>query len=214
MATTRKRITEQAFETILVDHMFGKSNINLAKEHKCDGDTIDRIITSYNIVKESDWEKAERFVRAGRTLRYLEWSAHRMNKEIPQSIYDAYRETRNGWRTKYPKDSPEQLVIEEPSKEENPLMVLPQNFADKVEGQIIRATDTEKQNEILYFCKILEALAKQNELIEQLMDVVIPKWAGDMKDNINANFDILTKQMKGCEEKLEKVCYNTRKRGC
>ena len=53
MATTRKRITEQEFETILVDHMFGKSNINLAKEHKCDGDTIDRIITSYNIVKES-----------------------------------------------------------------------------------------------------------------------------------------------------------------
>ena len=213
MATTRKRITEQQFETIITDHIFGKSNVNLARENNCDGDTIDRIITSFNIVKESDWDKAERFVKAGRTLRYLEWSANRMNKVIPQNVYDAYRETRDNWKTKYTKDRHEQLVMEEPVKEED-LVVLSKHLADKVEGHIIRATDIEKQNEALYFCKILEALAKQNELLEQLMDVVIPKWTGDIKDNINANFDILTKQMKGCEEKLEKVCYNTRKRGC
>ena len=45
------------------------------------------------------------------------------------------------------------------------------------------------------------------------MDVVIPKYVGDIKDNLNANFDVLNQSMKGCEDKLEAVKIALRKRG-
>ena len=45
------------------------------------------------------------------------------------------------------------------------------------------------------------------------MDAVIPKYVGDLKDNVNANCDSLFNQIKDNGEKLEAVKINTRKRG-
>lgn len=70
-----------------------------------------------------------------------------------------------------------------------------------------------KKNEELYLVKLIEALVKQNELLEQLMDVVLPKYVGDLKDNINANTDLMSERLKNCESRLEKIAVNTRKRG-
>ena len=60
---------------------------------------------------------------------------------------------------------------------------------------------------------MIETLAKTNELLEQLMDVVIPKYAIDIKESLNVNADLVTQRLKNCEDKLDKISYNTRKRG-
>lgn len=65
----------------------------------------------------------------------------------------------------------------------------------------------------LYLVKLIEALVKQNELLEQLMDVVLPKYICDLKDNLNANTDLISERLKNCESRLEKIAVNTRKRG-
>lgn len=72
---------------------------------------------------------------------------------------------------------------------------------------------TEEHNEALYFTKLLEEVTKQNELLLQLLDVVIPKWTQDLKDNINVNADVMCERLKACEEKLEGIKINTKKRG-
>ena len=62
----------------------------------------------------------------------------------------------------------------------------------------------------VYFCRLLEEIQKQNELLAQLLDVVIPKYVSDIKDNINANSDAQTQALKPI---LETIATNTRKRG-
>jgi len=69
------------------------------------------------------------------------------------------------------------------------------------------------ENERVFTLKMLEYIAKTNELLEQLMDVVMPKYCGDLKDNVNANCDIICERLKSCEDKLEAIKANTRKRG-
>ena len=69
---------------------------------------------------------------------------------------------------------------------------------------------TEGKNESVYFCRLLEEIQRQNELLEQLIDVVIPKYVSDVKDNLNANFDAQTAEIK---KGLDAVAANTRKRG-
>ena len=68
-------------------------------------------------------------------------------------------------------------------------------------------------NNRLFFIRMLENMVKLNELMEQLMDVVIPKYVGDMKDNLNVNADVICERLKNCEDKLEAIKANTRKRG-
>lgn len=54
---------------------------------------------------------------------------------------------------------------------------------------------------------------KTNELLESLIDVVIPKYVVDIKDNINANSDVLNHTGLECADKLEAMKLALRKRG-
>jgi len=71
----------------------------------------------------------------------------------------------------------------------------------------------EQANETVFFTRILQEMMRLNENLEQLMDVVIPKYCGDLKDCVNANMDSMHSEVKSCEQRLEKIEYNTRKRG-
>ena len=68
-------------------------------------------------------------------------------------------------------------------------------------------------NDGLYFIKILEALNKQNEFLEQLIGVVIPKYVCDVKDNANANGDAAMEILKSISTNMDAIRCNTRKRG-
>lgn len=45
------------------------------------------------------------------------------------------------------------------------------------------------------------------------MDIVMPKYCADLKDNFNANCDIISERLKSCEDKLVGIKVNVRKRG-
>lgn len=189
----RKRTTEEDFEAVILKHSFGASNKQIAEQLDLDRDTVTRCVNAYEIAKAQDWGAALKYVNAGYRLKYLEWSADRMGLQVPDHIVAAYDTWCVMHNTKKAK--------EEPKPEE------------KQEETIKEEAKADKRNEDLYLCKVLEALAKTNELLEQFMDVVIPKYAIDLKDNVNVNSDLLCQRLQSCEDKLEKVAYNTRKRG-
>lgn len=67
--------------------------------------------------------------------------------------------------------------------------------------------------EKLLLGQIVSALSAQNELLTQLIDTVLPRYVGDLKDNVNVNADLLAQRAKGCEDKLEAIKVGMRKRG-
>ena len=62
-------------------------------------------------------------------------------------------------------------------------------------------------------CLSQKELNKQNNLLEQLLDTVIPHWANDLKDNANANADTIVERLNEEIRISECIKQNTRKRG-
>ena len=148
--------------------------------------TVSRVASAEKLVRTMDWDGAVRFLKKPGYLKYLEAASKWYGIAIPDEVLHPEPKP-----TTEPKLTEEQLLtVELPEEKPAP-----------------------KQNDDLYFVKLLEALAKQNELLEQLMDVVLPKYVCDIKDNLNANTDLISERLKNCESRLEKIAVNTRKRG-
>lgn len=204
MEKKRNRISEREFDQIILAHTFGKSIQAISTDTGLSRATVERVVKAYKIVKGNDTQAELEYVKAGYRLYYLELAAMKIGAEIPEEVRFAYdvklseaaanQRERKAKKTAEPAEERPELpadvyVVSEPYKE------------------------VQTQNENLYLCKVLEALAKTNELLETLMDVVIPKYVNDLKDNINVNADIVSEQLKNSDAKLEKVVINTRKRG-
>ena len=56
-------------------------------------------------------------------------------------------------------------------------------------------TEANKNNENIYLIRVLEELAKQNELMQQLIDVVIPKYTEDTRVAIMKNAVVLCNKL-------------------
>ena len=73
--------------------------------------------------------------------------------------------------------------------------------------------ETNIKDYTLYFQKMLELQAQTNELLNQMMDVVVPKYVAEIKDNQNVNFDVISQSMKRQEDKLEAIKIGIRRKG-
>ena len=194
MESKRKYIKSEDFDKIIMRNAYGSTADQIAKELDCSDDTVKRVLRAHQIVKSQDWEEAKRFISNGYRMKHLKYFAEKMGIDIPEDVYVTY----DLWKVS--NGEVKIKAVEQEQKDDAPVQEVLDDFS-------------KAQNDNLYFCKMLEALAKQNELLEQFMDVVIPKYAGDLKDSMNVNSDLVTQRLKNCEEKLEKITYNTRKRG-
>ena len=184
---TRLNIDDAVIDRVLICLDAGMGASEIVNVTGVPTATVQRIIRAAKTVRNENWDGAVELLVKSVPAKYLERAAKRYEVKIPDKVY---------WKAEgIDTDTPSAMVTTSAAVE--PITV-------KV---------PEKQNEDLYFCKLLEAIAKQNELIEQLMDVVIPKYIGDLKDNLNANTDLLSERLKNCESRLEKIAVNTRKRG-
>ena len=82
-----------------------------------------------------------------------------------------------------------------------------------VEAPAAPAVEDHWKEEKLLLGQIAAALTAQNELLTQLIDTVLPRYVGDLKDNVNVNADLLAQRAKGCEDKIEAIKLALRKRG-
>ena len=181
---TRQSIDDEKIDRVLICSDAGMGATEIVKVTGIPTATVQRIIRAEKIVRNENWDGAVEFLRKMSPPKYLERAAKRYNVTIPECVFDPPEEEPQGM-------TPEQLLTVE----------LPP------------VQPVAKKNEDLYLAKLIETLVKQNELIEQLMDVVIPKYIIDLKDNVNANTDLISERLKNCESRLDKIVANTRKRG-
>lgn len=63
----------------------------------------------------------------------------------------------------------------------------------------------------VYLIRILENQSKQIDLVSSLVDVVIPGWTQEIRKANNANADMIFKQLKTLDEKVEKISCRMKK---
>ena len=180
-----KKLSTADLELILENRMLGYTPVESAKILGCSAATVSYQLRVFDSVRKEDWSKTQLMLENGNIGKDIViWAAGKLGKEIPDGVLECPKR-----KSHKPKTT-------------------------QAEPDIVPAIATvEKDNEALVFIKILEALNRQNELLEQLYDVVLPKWVGDLKDNMNANCDMINQGVKRCEDKLEAVKINVRKRG-
>lgn len=219
MGTKYKRLNTEDFGRIILLHSAGKSVLSIAEELGRSNMAVCCVIRAFNGVKNRDWKDLEEYVRTGNySYAPVAWAAETMNVTVPEYLKEIFSEAKkkkNESDSKkraekaaelYAPKEPVQMTIEEPAEEAA-------HEAEAVTAPYVVQQKPQGQDGGLYLTKLLETLAQTNELLEQLMDVVLPRYVGDIKDNINANSDVMVQQMKSCGEALNRLVVNTRKRG-
>lgn len=182
-------IKDDIYERIITDRLvLGKSPDTIAEEIGFGKTSVYNTVTVFSAVRDCDWNRCVAMIENQNfPIAPFTWAARRLGIELPDAVTDAY-ETRAKKRAEAQKQAEAQKTE---TKKEEPA---PDNSA-------------------LCLLKILEQLNRQNELLEQLLDTVIPHWANDIKDNINANFDTAVDRVNEVIRIGECIKQNTRKRG-
>lgn len=195
-----KTMNAEMYEKIITDRLvFGVPAINIAKSVEKNPTSISYVVTAFESVRDKNWDKCIEIINKYKApLSLFTWAADKLGVELPPSLEVAY-EQRKAQKREYDLQKRTGNVAQ-------PTPVPPQEPAPAPEPK-------KEDNTALYLLKLLEAVNKQNELLEQLYDVVIPKWTGDIKDNINCNSDVISQSLKRIDDKLEAIKINVRKRG-
>ena len=193
--------TVEKYEKIITDRLvFGKPIKQITAELECSNTFVFNVVNVFNATKEQDWNRAQALIaNQAVPLMAFEWAAERLGVKLPPILSQVYEERKARIRER--DRAKTQQKKDDVQPEEQPQKPECEQKAEK------------SDNTGLYLIKILETLAKQNELLEQLMDVVIPKNVQDVKDSLNANSDMLRDGIKDCKDTLEGIKINTRKRG-
>ena len=186
-------MTESQMEEIVTRVLvYGETPKNVADSLGMTSQAINSLLRTFELVRAQNWDTiCERLRKNTSALPHVKWAAKKFYYDIPANLMKRMEEAYSDY-AKWRKEmiGPAVTIESEHVLCEKPL-----------------------DNTALCMCKVLELLAKQNELLEQLMDVVLPKYVSDIKDNVNANADVLCDHLKTCEQAMEKIVCNTRKRG-
>ena len=186
-----KDLTPAEWEKIIINRAFGMSTEENAKAMELTDSGVMNVLNAFDCVKEQDWARAcNLIVSRSMNIEVFKWSAQKCGVVLPEIVVKAYEDYKAKRRAEKAAKMAEAQKAPEP--------VLPPAQDDHTR---------------LFVIHMLENMVKLNELMEQLMDVVIPKYVGDLKDNLNVNADVICERLKSCEDKLEAIKANTRKRG-
>ena len=197
----RKPLTSrEKYDKIITDRLvFGKTVKQIMEEQECSNTFVFNILAVFNATKEQDWNRAQALIANQNVpLSAFEWAAERIGVTLPPILSQVYEERKKRIREKAKNEYSKTAEI--------PARAIP-------DPETAVSEHPKPDNSGLYMIKLLEAINKQNELLEQFMDVVVPKYIQDLKDSINANSDMLRDGIKDCKDTLEGIKINTRKRG-
>ena len=183
------------FQTIIQIIERGGTYRDAEKQTQFGAEYIQRFLRNYKSWWEQDWNKLIREAETGHVRQtFCVFCADKTGIAAPEELLKTIQLKKEARRIK-----PKEPEAEAP-KQQN--ATVPES-----------KPQSDLDNTALYLCKIIEAMAKQNELLEQLMDVVIQKHVSDIKDNINGNSDIMHGEVVKIAQTLDAIKCNTRKRG-
>lgn len=180
------RTTINDYEQIMLRRAYGMGNNAIARDLELAPNIVSGVLNAFDAVKAANWDRCCELITKWRlSLELFKWAASKTGVELPEAVISAYKNRLSADKEKAASKKPVEPI------------------SDRITTE----------NERIFTLKMLEYMAKTNELLEQFMDVVMPKYCGDLKDNVNANCDIICERLKSCEDKLEAIKANTRKRG-
>lgn len=145
---------EAVLNNIVTDYfVFGKSQATIAGEQGVGATTVLGIVRAFDAVRNEDWDECIRLYNTGVSAYFLQWSAKRLDKKLPEKVENS--------------------------------------ISGKKRKEATANISKSKENENVYFIRILEELTKHNELMQQLIDVVIPKYTEDTRVAIMKNAVVL-----------------------
>lgn len=196
MASYKGNLGPKEWEQIVINNAFGMSYDENAASVGISASAVRKAVDAFEAVKADDWAQAcNLIVTQSMGLNIFKWAAGKLNKQIPETLEAAYRKRTAEFNAS--------RQMQKAGARESPA-------APGENAEIGGATGG---NEILFFQKIIEQLCRQNELLESLLDVVLPKYIGDLKDNVNANCDVIAKEVRRNGDHMEAIKLGLRKRG-
>ena len=192
----KAKLTPGDWEKIVLNDVFGKQASEIADMIGVTEHAIKRVIRVSRLVKEQDWKNVITVIRVNNVSKDLiSWSAEKCGIEIPEDVSDQIEEEYRRWREKDQMRERDRRATPAQQPEPEP----PKTEMD--------------QNEKIFIAETLKNLRQNTEMWETLMDVVIPKYMNDLKDNLNVNFDLISQRVANIEKNVETIAHNTRKRG-
>lgn len=186
-----KKLTPETWEAIIMNRAFGMSNGKSAERLETSTTSVQPTLQAFDAVATEDWAKCcNLIVTYDLGIELFQWAAQKTEKTIPPVIAQSYE--------KWKEDRRRKNLAAIKQKEETEAKPAPPNGGDEMK---------------IMMSQLLAAQRKTNELLESLLDVVIPKYVGDLKDNINVNCDVINQTAKSCEDKLEAIKLAFRKKG-
>lgn len=194
-------LNAEMYEKIVTDRLvYGVPVNQIAKEIERNPSSVTCVVSAFECVRDRNWDKAaDMIVKYKIPTAPFCWAGEKLNVEIPQYLEEVYE------KRKAEKAAEKAQKRQQAETPKTPHAPVPEPEP--------KPEPKKEDNTALYLIKLLEAVNRQNELLEQLYDVVIPKWTGDIKDNINCNCDVLSQSLKRIDDKLEAIKINVRKRG-
>ena len=192
-----KKFPETAMEAIVTRVMvYGESIPKAAEATGFSTETVSRMVIVFTLVRDQQWDKLiTRVEKLNATPAMINWAARKLGVNPPMDKIEAASKRAQAIKTQKYKQQEEALK--------------------EVRPEIVKTLQAEAlgYNEDLYLSKILMALNSIDEHLVQLMDVVLPKYVADLKDNANANGDAINSSVQTCVHYLDGIRCNTRKRG-
>lgn len=193
------RVTTDLMNKILFARLVeGKGTQEAAMALGTSSSTVSAVTRSFLDLRDGKYDELARRLPtdASATRPIVEYCAARLGKPLPAEVDDAL----NVRAAK---------IRERLGSGKHPEPPKPEPAAPTIDDKV----STNANNEKVFFCRLLEEITRLNNGLEDLISVVIPKYTGDLKECINTNTDLITQRLAACEKRLEKIEYQTRKRG-
>ena len=186
----KAKLSEEMYDKVIEQVLVLDRSLNDVKKMVgVDDTTAGRIVKTFQLVKAADWNRVIEMVSKGLTNpRHIEYAAKKVGFTVPDEVYMAHRAFLDSQKVKNIKIK-EQTI--EPPVIEKPI------------EKPVTAKANDDANTAFYLTTLLCEIKRQNELLEQLMDTVLPKL-------INTNADIINERISKCEQFLDNIKYNTR----
>lgn len=179
---------DKVIEQVLV---LDRSLSDAARIIGLDDTTTGRIVKTFQLVKAGDWDGIIEQINNGKTNpRHIEYAANKVGFTVPDEVYQAHQAYCDLQKARKIKRAANVLA---PVPVEQPIQ------------PPVTAQANDDANTAFYLTTLLAEIKRQNELLEQLMDTVLPKV-------VNTNTDVIVERLSRCEQFLDNIKYNTKGR--
>jgi len=187
------RLYPADFEKVVFLNMCGKNLRQIQEETGISDTSAGNIIRTFTAIKDGDWDKLGDLVSKGISqMTVVNWAAHKLSVEIPQSVRQAYLNKTNG-KPYYPKGYKQQQPEPEPAPElpkEEPKPVVEQSNEDHFFDTLLRSLQIQISylkgiyNKMEDMERQITFIKKNNDTNTRVLNNIIAESANMLKETM------------------------------